>query len=151
VALPTCLANETRLYWGLDSTVGADCAGHCNDPETFFLDLVRYGIVQNPDRTFGFLDSVNDATIRAFFGLGDDDCMGMDLEAAATYAAGLDEIRTALSSNKNFGTFYFPGTDHTSLGDDNFYSRATSPEAGTVLLTDWFASMVQGKTENVGP
>ncbi len=149
--VPTCFADEIRALWGFDSTVGADCAGQCNDPQTFFVDLVRLETTGNPDRTFGLLDSMNDGTIRAFFGFGDDDCTEMDLESATLYAAGLEDIRAKLGSSSNLGTFYFPGTDHTSIGDDNFYTRTTSPDAGTVALTTWFAAMLQGKALNIGP
>jgi hypothetical protein len=151
--LPLCLQNEVRTLWGLDSTVGADCEGQCNDPGTFFVDLARHISTKYPARTFGLMDSVDDGTISEFFGFGAADCTSFVQESATTFGDGLNDIRTKLAAEHNLGTFYFPGTDHTSLGDDSFYQRdTTSLDGGAgVLLTSWVGSLVHGTTYNAGP
>jgi hypothetical protein len=68
------------------------------------------------------------------------------------FTAGLDEIRTDLAGDKNAGSFYFVSTDHTSLGDDNYYSRAvTGPDGGTIVLAAWVGDLVAGHVSNAGP
>lgn len=142
-----CLQTELRTLWGLDSTLGADCDGHCNDPNSFFLDLARYVISGHPQRQFGLMESTGDITITGFFSFGADNCQSVAKVTAATFTAGLMDIRTRLAGDPNFGSFYFGGTDHTSLEDDNFYSRT----AGTTPLSTWVGSFVAGTTSNVGP
>jgi hypothetical protein len=146
--LPACLQNQIRELWGVDSTLGADCAGACNDPNSFFLDLAKSVVTKNPNRQFGLMESMDDGTITTFFGFGNDDCMvSIGQESAAMFSAGLTDIRTQLAADTNAGSFYFPGTDHTSLEDDNYYSRV----AGTTPLTTWVGALVGGSTSNVGP
>ncbi len=150
--LPACLQNQVRALWGIDATVGADCAGHCNDPEAFFLDFAKYAVTSHPTRHFGLLDSLGDGTITSFFGFGADDCTGFQEEPASMFAAGLGDIRTQVPE-ANLGTFYFTGTDHTSLADDSFYQRSTSSLDGgaSVALTAWVGSLVAGSPYNAGP
>jgi Pectinacetylesterase len=146
--LPACLQTQIRTLWGVDSTLGADCAGACNDPNSFFLDFAKSVVTKNPQRQFGLMESMDDGTITTFFGFGNDDCMvTLGQESPTMFAAGLTDIRTQLAADTNAGTFYFPGTDHTSLEDDNYYTRV----AGTTPLTTWVGALVGGSTSNVGP
>jgi hypothetical protein len=145
--LPTCLQNQVRGLWGLDSTLGADCEGDCNDPQRFFIDFAKHVMKANPARTFGLLDSTDDEVITAFFGFGADNCQGFAIESKATFTAGLDDIRTQLATDTNQGTFIFDSNVHTSLGDPSFYSRT----AGGTQLTSWVGGIVAGNVANVGP
>jgi hypothetical protein len=148
----TCLQNEVRALWNLDPTVGADCGGACDDPQTFFIDVARHAITMHADLTFGLIESLDDLTITDFFGHGEDDCMVLGRESQALFTEGLNDIRTQFASNPNFGTFYFGGEDHTSLEGDTFYTRDTSTaDGGSVLLTTWVASLVAGQASNAGP
>jgi Pectinacetylesterase len=148
--LATCLQDETRTLWGLNATVGADCAGSCNDPATLFLDFIKKAVGQNPTVPFGLMDSTDDEVITAFFGFGENDCQTtFAIESEATFTAGLDDIRTNLASDSNFGSFIFPGTDHTSLEEAQYYTR-TAGDGGTPLTT-WVGALVGGSTSNVGP
>ena len=150
--LPACLQNEVRALWGLDSTVGVDCGGDCSNDPTFFIDFAKHILTQNPQRQFGLMDSLGDQTITAFFGFGASDCAGFAQETATTFTAGLNDIRTHLSAETNLSTFYFAGTDHTSLGDDNFYTRTTTTaDGGVINLPTWVADVVGGKTNVAGP
>ncbi len=150
--LAACLEDEFREVWDLDSTVGADCDGHCNNPGSFFLDFGKYVATKYPTRQLGLLDSVDDGTISIYFGFGADDCMEARQLSATTYGAGMQEIRTQFGSQPNLGTFYFAGTDHTSFADDSFYERATpTADGGSVELTYWVAQFLAGHPSNVGP
>ena len=61
------------------------------------------------------------------------------------------DIRTQLAPQTNMGTFYFAGSVHTSLGDESFYTRGTSSDAGTVTLPSWGAGQLAGHATNAGP
>lgn len=147
--LPVCIQDEVRSLWNLDSTLGADCAGHCNDPYRFFLDFAQYGLTKFPQRQLGLIEATDDGTITEFFGFGAQDCTALlpVQESAASFTAGLDDIRTKLAADTNYGGFYFNSTDHTSLADDNFYSRT----AGGTSLTTWVGNLVAGHASNAGP
>jgi len=147
--LTTCLQSENRAIWGLDSTVGADCAGHCNDPASFFLDYAKYAATLYPDQAVGLMDSTDDEVITQYFGFGAENCttaFPMAL-SASTFTAGLLDFRTQLAGQPNVASFYFTGTDHTSLGDGNYYTRT----AGSTLLTTWVGSILTNTATNAGP
>lgn len=147
--LTTCLQTENRKVWNLDPTVGADCGGDCNDPASFFLDYAKHAAKTYPQRQLGLMESTDDGTITEFFGFGANDCAVVIPQqlSAATFTAGLDDIRTQLAAETNVGSFFFTGTTHTSLGDPSYYTRT----AGTTLLTTWVGALVGGSTSNVGP
>lgn len=147
--LATCLQTENRAIWNLDPTVGADCGGDCNDPASFFLDFAKHAAKTYPKRQLGLLESTDDGTITEFFGFGASNCTTVLPQqlSAATFTAGLDDIRTQLAGETNVGSFYFTGTKHTSLEDPSYYTRT----GGTTLLTAWVGALVGGSTSNVGP
>ncbi len=149
--LPACLFDQIRTLWALDSTAGADCDGACNDPDSFFLDLVKHAIATNPERTFGLVESTWDLTISDFFGFGTDDCQLSARESQSLFTGGLLDIRAQLADAPNFGSFYFEGDDHTSLEAPIYYTRSAPSEAGTVKLTSWVASQVAGHATAAGP
>jgi hypothetical protein len=147
--LATCLQSENRRIWNLDSTVGADCGGDCNDPGRFFLDYADHAAKTYPKSRLGLLETTDDGTITEYFGFGANDCntfVPVQL-SAATFTAGLDDIRTQLAGDTNVGSYYHSGTVHTTLGDPSFYTNT----AGGVQLTTWVQNLITGSTSNVGP
>jgi len=145
--LATCLQTQVRTLWNMDTTVGVDCAGACSSTATFFMDFAKHVAKTSPARTLGLVESTDDGTIRNFFGFSDDSCQAFAPEDGGLFAAGLTDIRTQFASDSTFGSFYFPGTDHTSLEDPVFYTRT----AGTTPLTTWVGQMIAGSASNVGP
>jgi hypothetical protein len=96
---------------------------------------------------------MDDGTISQFYGFGASNCTGFTQLTAAQFGGGLLDIRTQLSTFSNFGEFLFPGTDHTTTQNANFYTRtAGNGDGGTpVLMTDWVASLLAGTATNPGP
>jgi len=156
--LAACFQNEIRKLWGLDSTILVDCGTDCSNPASFFLDLVEHSVKKYPNVNFGLADSTDDAVITAFFGYGDNNCMGVTQETAAMFTAGLQDIRTQLSSQSNYGEFIFTGIDHTTTQSAAFYTRTAggTPDGGAdagpgVKMTDWVTGLISGKPTNPGP
>ncbi len=150
--LATCMQDNVRSLWGLDSTLGADCNGHCNNPPRFFIDLARYAASLHPTVPLGLVEDTDDGTITEFFGFGAMNCTSLVPLSAATFTAGLDDIRTQMASSANFGSFIFTGTQHTTIDSSAFYTRVTTnAEGGTLPLTSWVSSLVGGTITNVGP
>jgi Pectinacetylesterase len=157
---PTCLATLTESLWGLDKTVFSDCGSACSTPSNAFIAYSKQITSKYPNVTFGFADSMDDGTISEFFGFGADNCTGYQQLSATQYGDGLLDIRAKLASATNFGTFYFPGTDHTTTQNANFYTRTSgtgSPDGGATdagggtLMVDWVTALLAGNATTVGP
>lgn len=147
--LATCLQQQTRQLWNLDATVLADCGTDCPDGGDFFLPYARKVMEAYPDATFGLMDSTDDDTMTQFFGFGANDCAPVTFPTPLTateFDAGLMDIRNQLSNEPNFGTFYFAGTQHTSL-ESNFATQAVD----AVSMQSWVGELVDGGVSHVGP
>jgi hypothetical protein len=146
-ALATCLQTKFRQTWNLDATLLADCGADCADNTNFLLDYGRHVVSTHAGRKQGLIESTDDGTITLFFGFGKNNCAGFGALTATEFDAGLVDIRNALANEPSFGTFYFAGTDHTSLSSGTYYTRA----AGGVNLTSWVGDLLDGGISDVGP
>jgi hypothetical protein len=158
-----CLETLTTSLWGLDNTLFATCGGTCSTAGSAFIEYAKYAVNKYPNVAFGLADSIDDGTISQFFGFGASDCTGYQQLTPTQYGDGLYDIRTQLASYSNFGTFYFPGTIHTTTQSAAFYTRTSGgggdggtdgggPDGGgNVLMVDWVAALLAGHASNVGP
>lgn len=151
--LTTCQQTAIETLYGTSATVGVACGSACSTPSRFFLDLLKHSVATYPNTAFALVESTDDSTITSGFGMGQDDCMGTQPLDAGTFTAGLDDIRTQLAPLPNFGSFIFAGTDHTTIQSTAFYTRTTTtPDGGTVALTDWIAALLAtSNVTNEGP
>ncbi len=146
-----CLQDSFKTLWGLDTTVASACGADCTGNPNFMLGYLGHIAKTYPARKFGLIESTADGTITNFFGFGASNCTGFTPVPAATFEAGLQDIRAKLAASPNFGAFYFPGNAHTTLGSAELDTRSTAAEAGTVKLSDWVTAFVGGTVTNVGP
>jgi hypothetical protein len=149
--LPSCLQDSFVSLWGLDKTLlpacGADCVSDGGSSGNYLIGYLKHLAKTYPNRKFGLMDSIDDGTITNFFGFGASNCTGFAQVTADVFTAGLNDIRTQMASETNFGAFYFPGSDHTTLGSSTFDTRV----AGTTKLSDWTTAFVGGTVTNAGP
>ncbi len=149
--LANCQADKIRTLWNLDKTMlatcGADCVGSDGGTSSYLTGYTQHLAKTYPSRKFGLMDSLDDNTITYFFGFGASNCTSLVQLTADEFTAGLTDIRTQLAAYPNFGTFYFPGVAHTTLGSASFDTRT----AGTTKLSDWMTAFVGGTTSNAGP
>ena len=146
--LPQCLAQTFIQTWSLDKTVLQDCGSDCADTSHTFIDYVKHLARSYPTVPMGLIDSTGDNVITQFFGFGALDCSIYTQVSAATFTAGLQDIRTQLTSYSNFGVYIFPSTDHTTLESSTYFDTRT---AANVTLASWIAQLVGGRVTNVGP
>jgi cysteine-rich repeat protein len=149
---PACLQATWRTVWKLDKTVLAECGADCDDPDTFSEDFLGHIRTAFPNMRGGLYSTLGDQTIRAFAGYGWSNGYNMCGESsvavsAATYTAGLNEIRTKMMVTPGFGTFYIAGTSHTRLRSASFYTTMV----GTTTLPQWISSILGGTAAHVGP
>jgi Pectinacetylesterase len=148
----SCLQQSFLTMWGLDKTIAAACGASCSldggsDSSSFMLAYLKHIATTYPQRKFGLMDSLDDGTITNFWGFGAANCTSFVQETADVFTAGLNDIRTQMAAQGNFGAFYFPGTAHTTLGSSSFDTRV----AGTTKLSDWVTAFVGGAVTNAGP
>ncbi len=160
--LSTCLQNNLRSLWGLDSTVGVECGdAGCQDQSRFFLDYAKTIISARPNTTFGLIEGSTDGVISLLFGYGADSCNPPSLapEPGATFTAGLQDIRTQLAGQSNFGAYIYDSSQHTAIQDSSFYSiTVPSGDAGAgvdagaqIPMAEWVSQLIAGSATNAGP
>jgi hypothetical protein len=151
--LAPCLQSRWRELWNLNGTLPADCLD-CTGPDGGgIVNYTTFLAHKYPSSRLGLISSDQDSVITLFFGFGQNDCANIDGLASpmpgATYAAGLDDLRTNyLSASPVWATYFRSATQHTYLGGDSYYSTTVD----NVALTDWVGAMVgAGQAGNVGP
>ncbi len=145
--LAACLQNQWVALWGLGDSVLKDCGADCVNAAQPTLAYFKHIVKRYPTRKLGLVSSTGDGTIRGFFGFGAAACTSYTQVPVADFTAGLLALRTELASSSNFVTFYFSGTQHTSL-----ISALDTRTVGASKLSDWVGAVVDGGTPgHVGP
>jgi hypothetical protein len=145
--IPSCLQNKWRTTWGLDASILADCGTACPNKDDYTLDFTKFVLALADKRPgnvkSGLVDSNDDGVITAFYGYGQNNCMGSLATPvpAAQYDAGLLDFRTTVTAlTPNFGTYYPKGTTHTWLLSPELYTETE----GSTKLIDWVTGIVNG-------
>ncbi len=165
-----CAQTQLAGLWGKDGAL-ADCGSDCSNPNSYFTDFTKHLTKTYPTMPFGLVSSTQDQIMGLFFGYGNpgncvDSALPTSTLPGATYQAGLQDAEMKLAGAPNWGAFLYAGTQHTSVEttatlDANSTNVTASllepdggapPDAGTIKLTDWIATLVnEGKVSNVGP
>lgn len=151
---PPCLQQTFSDTWGLANTVLADCGADCSDPSDYVRAYLDHVLTTNPNMHGGLFSSMQDQTIRTFAGYGWyggwNHCSSVpQVVTGAVYTDGLNELRTHLAAGSTaFSSYYEPGTSHTVLSSQSFYSSTLTD--GTTPA-QWFASTIDGEATTVGP
>lgn len=143
-----CLQETWRTLWGLDQTILAACGADCPNDSEYLVDWALHVAADYPSRPFGLICARRDAVIRAYVGLGENDCQSSLPMNGVKFETGLEDLKATLqSSAPNFGTYYIPGMAHTWLGRAAFYSTTVD----SVALPDWLAQLLGGTADHVPP
>ncbi|MFT3769312.1 MAG: pectin acetylesterase-family hydrolase [Minicystis sp.] len=151
--LAPCLQNRWRTLWGLNGTLPADCPEATGPNGGGIVNAVTCLGTKYGTGRLGLISSDKDSTISQFYGFGQNNCANIDGIAGAlpgaTYAAGLNELRSVyLSQSPAWGTYFVSSTTHTYLGGNGYYNTTVM----NVKLTSWLADLVNGgPIADVGP
>lgn len=150
-ALATCLQKTWRETWGLDQSILKDCGAACPKPDDFSFDYGIHLTKTFSNRLSGLIESAEDSIISGFYGIGNNDCTGILLltpVSGADFQKALVTYRDTLkSSAPNFGTYFPPGSQHTWLQGDSFYTG----NIGGEKLLDWVTNIINDKgTKHLG-
>lgn len=147
--LRPCLQTTVREVWSLDDNVPSDCEQcSCSDGGGL-VNVLPWAASRYPDRRFAFLSSMEDGTMRTFYGYGySRGCDFPQNMPGEDYTAGLLGTRELVSGFDNFQTFYVPGDQHTFT-----YQGLGANSSGGVTLGEWLGQMVSGDSAwaDVGP
>lgn len=147
--LRPCLQATVREAWGLDAVIPEDCP-QCTCSDAGGLWNVYFYVARRfPDRRFGLITAMEDATFRSFYGYGYSTyCNFPAGMPGEDYAAGLLEVREALSGDDNFRTFYLAGDRHTFT-----YQDLSANSVGGVTIATWLTQLLEGDAAwtDVGP
>lgn len=149
--MATCLQKQWREAWGLNETMPADCANCFPEDGGGIVELGKYLGEKWPDQRLGLISSLNDETIRFFFGFGQNDCQSLIPSSvpADTFAMGLADLRDnwLVEPDATWGSFFIPGSQHTWIAS-NSYETA---EVDGVKLIDWVRDLLAGTAADVAP
>lgn len=146
--LKPCLQARVRERWNLDAAIPADCATCSCEGGGGLWNVYPYLARRHPERRFGLISAMEDATFRQFYGYGYSPRCDFPMSMpGGDYAAGLVEVRERMAGDANFHTFYVPGSTHTFT-----YGGLSTTVGGTSLMT-WIAQLVSGDAawSDVGP
>ena len=149
--VPECLQERWRTVWGFDRSFLADCGDDCPNPNDYAVDYMKHVAAKYPDKLSGLIETTGDSVITLFYGFGNNDCMSIfPLPVPEeTFRAGLLDFRAISMGLGSFGTYFIPGTVHTWLRDETFYTQTS---ADGVKLVDWYRDIVEGRAAaHVGP
>jgi hypothetical protein len=149
--LSACMQKAWRDLWGIDAALPSDCTDCFNADGGGLANYLTFLQVKYPDRSFGLISSTADTTIRTFFGYGENNCANIDAlfppsMDAATYSAGLYDLRDTVLTEPNFGTYIIDSDTHVWTGNLMY-----STTVNGVLLADWMTDLINGDVTSVAP
>jgi hypothetical protein len=119
--MSTALQNQWTAAWALDTTLPSDCT-KCNATDGYH-NAVPYLATKYPGHRVSLDSSLQDSTIRGFFGI-----------TADQMQAGLLDFQTnVLPSAPDWRVFYVTGSKHTFLGDPLGNTVTNGTSLGTYL------------------
>jgi hypothetical protein len=146
--VPACLQKFFMDTWGLDKTLPAACADCGGATGVFMEPMVNHIASTYPNQNLTIVSSTQDATIRQFWGYGENDCSSLGglppAYAGAKYEAGLVDLRDRIGEvSANFFAYYVDGSDgmdnteHVFLDDD-----PSTVSSNGVLFQTWLTQVV---------
>ena len=125
--LAPCLQNKWRDLWRLNQTLPADCdvcQGQSNGGG--LVNYLTYLLQKYPQKQFGVVSSLEDSTIRTFFGFGSNNCNVLfPSMSGRLFTEGLQDLRQNFF-NGQVSAYYIGGSTHTYVGSSRFYSQSVN-------------------------
>ncbi len=144
-----CLQTMVRDAWSFENVVPADCERCTCSDGGGLANILPYAAARYPDRRFAFASSMEDATMRQFFGYGySPACNFPQNMPGEDYAAGILGARALVAGHDNFRSYFVPGDQHTFT----YQSLSRSSSEG-INLGEWLRQMLADESAwtDLGP
>ena len=99
-----------------------------------------------PDLVGGAISSLNDGTIRWFYGFGKNECRGSGSVSGDLFAQGLADVRDRYFG-PNIGSYFVTGSDHVLMIGSSLYRTEVQ---GTVL-SEWVSDLIDFRPTHIEP
>jgi Pectinacetylesterase len=143
-----CLQQIGRDLWGINENLPPDCEDCIGEDGGGLYNMYKYVAQEEPGLSIGLISSLQDATMRSFFGYGLNDCkVTLPNYPGPQFTAGLEDLRGYLQEIPFGGTYFFKGMDHGSTLFPSFFTK----EVDGVKLVDWFSDIIDGTQTHVSP
>lgn len=143
--LAPCLQSRLRKLWGVNPNFPLDCTD-CTVGDGGMVNYFDYLSSRYPEGRFALISSMEDDSVRSFYGSGEDNCAGFDSVTVlplseSDYTDGLNTLRAEhMDGPASWASYYIPGSQHGHL--DQSYSSTT---VDGIKLIDWVADVVNDK------
>ena len=146
-ALAPCYQGLLHIIWNPVTPEGCtDCVQENFDGMS---NLFPYLSTTYPGAFFGLFSSLEDETIRDYWGMGQNSCNGTTPIPGPIYTQGLNEMRDdVLIPTGKWGTYYINGDSHTILTSE---SMLYSTEVGGKTMVEWINDLLDGTVSQVSP
>jgi hypothetical protein len=164
--MPPCMQQRWRAAWGLDDALPPDCTECFQANGGGLLDFADFLIAKHPNSRIALVSSMEDQVIRLFFSMGLQSCANYDTAdpyaitllqgfpdvyfPAASYTAGLNEVRTRFAGTGRLATYYLAGSN-VEFHQHIWRTRFTDPTAGSERISTFVSGFLAGQMDVVGP
>ncbi len=146
--LAPCLQKTFRNLWGFDAALPEDCVACKGENGGGLVEYAnwlkdRYGAGDK-----GMILSLQDNTLRFFFGFGLNECRPplIPSMAAKAFEAGARSLRDRYLSG-GIASFVQPGTQHTFIGGKSFYDTKSDGQN----ISSWVQDLLDNRAVDRGP
>lgn len=146
--LQPCLQSNFRDLWGMDAALPADCTACRNENGGGLVELTRWLRTTYGDNDKGIIMSLQDNTMRFFYGFGMNDCKPPLLPnwPAKDFEAGVRSLKENYLKG-GIPSFLQNGTQHVFISSKSFYEA----KAGGQNLASWVQDLLNNKAIDRGP
>jgi hypothetical protein len=164
--MPVCLQKRWRESWGFDASLPSDCTACRQADGGGIIKLADFLLAKHPQGKIALVSSHEDEVIRLFYSVGQQNCLNYDTAnpvaivllqgdpnyyfTAASYTAGLNQLRSNYLNTGRFGT-YFMGGANVSVHQHTFRQRFYEAPVTGKTIASFVTDFVNGTVANVGP
>jgi hypothetical protein len=146
--LAPCLQKTFRTLWGIDAALPEDCTECRGENGGGLVNIARYFRERYGDHDKGMIMSLQDSTMRFFYGFGVNDCKPPLIPnyPAQEFEAGV------LSLRENFlrggiPTFLQKGSQHVYISSKSYYETRANGQS----LSSWVHDLLRLSAQDRGP
>ncbi len=146
--LAPCLQQKFRDLWGVDAALPEDCPACRGERGGGLVELAKWLKQSYGDGYKGIIMSLQDNTLRFFFGFGLNECRPPLIPSIAgqVFEAGVRSLRDNYLK-EGIASFVQAGSQHTFIGSKSFYETKQSGQN----IASWVQDLLNNQAQDRGP